>query len=844
MQWFSLSVAVISLLGGRAAGGQRAFDVVVYGGTSSGVVAAATAGRLGKSVVLIEPGHHLGGLTSGGLGATDIGNKAAIGGMARDFYRRVAAYYHRPEAWKWQRRDDYRSGRQRAGEATMWTFEPHVAEQLMRQFVDDAGVDVVLGQRLDRLAGVTKRDSAIASIRMETGQVYRGKRFIDATYEGDLLAAAGVGYRVGREAEAIYHETLNGVRTRRAVHHQMQPGVDPYVRAGEPASGLLPGVHAGSPGQEGAGDRRVQAACFRMCLTDVPENQIPLTKPPGYDPLRYELLFRNFEAGETRVPWHLTPMPNGKTDINNNHGFSTDYIGMSDPWPEASYAQREAIYREHLRYQQGLMWTLAHHPRVPAAIRHEVGRWGNCRDEFPEQGGWSHQLYVREARRMVSDYVMTQHHCLGEKVARQPVALAAYTMDSHHVQRYVDRSGHVRNEGDVQVGGFPPYGVDYRSMVPKESECTNLLVPVCLSASHIAYGSIRMEPVFMVLGQSAATAACQSIDNDVGVQRIDYGRLRRRLLTDGQRLQWPIATQTEVPFREQMFVYKTVGTLPIRADVMRPNDDRPRPVAVWIHGGALIVGHRAQVPAAIRARLLDAGYVLVSIDYRLAPETRLPQIVEDIEDAMAWIARRGPALFHAGPRPAAVLGASAGGYLALVAGHRADPRPAAVVALWGYGDLVGDWYSKPSPHARHHRVVIDRDNAWRQVSGPPISDARHRRGDGGEFYQFCRQHGLWPRAVSGWDPHRDFERFVPFMPVRNVTDQFPPTLLVHGTKDTDVPYEQSLMMARQLKAHRVPYELVTVEGAEHGLAGASRQEVDAAYDTVVAFVRRYADGDR
>jgi hypothetical protein len=352
------------------------------------------------------------------------------------------------------------------------------------------------------------------------------------------MALAGVSYHVGRESNATYEETLNGVQTEQAVYHQMQPGVDPYVVRGDSSSGLLPGVHAGPPGEEGAGDHRVQAYNLRMCLTDATDNRIPFEKPAGYDPQVYELLLRNFEAGEDRIPWSPAPMPNRKTDTNNNFGFSTDFIGMSYDWAEADYATREALFRQHLEYQRGLMWTLAHHPRVPQAIRDEVGKWGNSKDEFPEHDGWSHQLYVREARRMISSYVMTQHDCQGKRVAEDAVGLAAYTMDSHNTQRYVDAHGAVRNEGDVEVGGFPPFPISYRSIVPRRSECDNLLVPVCLAASHIAYGSIRMEPVFMVLGQSAATAACHSIDEDVSVQQVDMNRLTRRLKDDGQVLEW------------------------------------------------------------------------------------------------------------------------------------------------------------------------------------------------------------------------------------------------------------------------------------------------------------------
>lgn len=522
-----------------AANGQT-FDVVVYGGTAGGVVAAVQVARMGKTVAIVEPTAYLGGLTTNGLGATDIGHKEAIGGIAREFYRQIRQYYDRPEAWRWQAREDYRASRDtdRLSGDAMWTFEPHVAEQILETWARQPGVTVYRQQPLLRPAGVRKSGPRIMAITTVNNLTISGHMFIDATYEGDLLAAAGVSYTIGREPNSQYGETLNGVQTRHAVHHQLQAGIDPFVRPGDPASGLLPGIDPQGPGEEGGGDRRVQAYNLRMCNTTHPENRLPFERPADYNELDYELLLRNFAAGETTEPWHPVAMPNLKSDTNNNRGVSTDYIGQSYRWPEADDATRRQIYREHLRYHQGLMWTLANHSRVPAEIRAEFQRWGNCRDEFTDNGGWPRQLYVREARRMVSDTIMTQHHCQGRERAVRSIGLAAYTMDSHNVQRYVDRQGHVRNEGDVQVGGFPPYPIDYGAIVPKETECTNLLVPVCLSASHIAYGSIRMEPVFMVLGQSAATAACQALDAGVSVQRVDGDPLQARLGSDGQVLTW------------------------------------------------------------------------------------------------------------------------------------------------------------------------------------------------------------------------------------------------------------------------------------------------------------------
>ena len=515
------------------------YDVVIYGGTAAGVIAAVQTASLGKTAVLIEPGRHLGGLTTGGLGATDIGNKGAIGGRSRDFYHRVALYYRSDEAWPYEKKEDYRGNRgDDVDTEYMWTFEPHVAEKIINELIRDSGVPVVFNQRLDLDGGVEKTGSRITAIITEGGRRFAGKMFIDATYEGDLLAKAGVSYTVGRESNTTYGETLNGVQTANARYHQFSRPVSPYLIPDDPASGLLPGIDPGGPGEEGGGDKRVQAYNFRMCLTDVAENHLSWEKPANYDPLRYEILLRYFEAGFDTIPWNPVMMPNRKTDTNNNKAFSTDFIGESYLYPEADYATRENIIRAHLDYQKGLMWCLANDPRVPDSLRQIVGQWGPAVDEFADNGGWPHQIYVREARRMVGAYVMTQHNCQAQETVNDPVGLAAYTMDSHNIQRYITAEGFVRNEGDVQVGGFPPYPISYRSIVPRAGECDNLLVPVCLSASHIAFGSIRMEPVFMVLGQSAASAACLAIDQKAAVQKVDYARLRERLLTDSQYLEW------------------------------------------------------------------------------------------------------------------------------------------------------------------------------------------------------------------------------------------------------------------------------------------------------------------
>lgn len=512
------------------------YDILVYGGTAGGAVAAVQAARLGKTALLIEPRQHIGGLTSGGLGATDIGNKVVIGGLAREFYHRVALYYARPEAWKQETRDEYNKKGHRGIEDTMWTFEPHAAEEILRAMLAEAKVPVVFGERLDLKHGVKKDAARITSITMESGQTYRAKVFIDATYEGDLLAKAGCSYTVGRESNSQYGETLDGVQLGSRSHQFNRP-VDPYIKPGDPASGLLPGIHPGGPGEQGQGDKRVQAYNFRMCMTDDPGNRLAWPQPEGYDPLRYELLLRYIKTGTFDVLGNNQPMPNRKTDTNNNGGFATDNIGMNYDYPDGDYATRERIWNEHVTYQQGLMYFLANDPRLPEKVRAEISRWGLSKDEFADTGHWPHQLYVREARRMISDYVMTEHNCRGHELAPDSVGMGAYGMDSHNTQRYV-KDGYASNEGDVQVHGFAPYPIAYKSIVPKAAECTNLLVPVCLSATHIAYGSIRMEPVFMVLGQSSATAAAMAIDAGVPVQQVDTKQLRERLLADKQVLDW------------------------------------------------------------------------------------------------------------------------------------------------------------------------------------------------------------------------------------------------------------------------------------------------------------------
>jgi len=519
-------------------------DVVIYGGTSAAVTAAVQAKRMGLSVVIVSPDKHLGGLSSGGLGWTDTGNKGVIGGLAREFYHRVWKHYDEEKAWKFQKKSEY--GNKGQGNAaidgaqrTMWIFEPHVAEKVFDDFVKEYDIPVHRDEWLDRKGGVRMKDGRIRSITTLSGKTFEGKIFMDTTYEGDLLAAAGTSFHVGREANATYGETWNGVQVGVLHHgHWFKEKISPYKVPGDPSSGLLPRISGEHPGIKGEADHRVQAYCFRMCLTDVPENRISFPKPEGYDAGQYELMLRVLAGGWRDGFRKFDPIPNHKTDTNNHGPFSTDNIGMNYDYPEASYERRREIIREHEVYQKGLMYFLANDPRVPADVRNKMSQWGLAKDEFKDNGGWPHQLYIREARRLVGEYVMTEHDCLKTRPTPEPVGMGSYTMDSHNVQRYVTPEGYVQNEGDIGVSAKGPYQISYKSLVPRKEECTNLLVPVCISSSHIAFGSIRMEPVFMILGHSAATAAALAIKGNKAVQDVPYESLKEQLLKEGQVLEY------------------------------------------------------------------------------------------------------------------------------------------------------------------------------------------------------------------------------------------------------------------------------------------------------------------
>ena len=536
-------ILIASALGLLAAGASEAqYDVVVYGGTAAAVTAAVQTVKMGKTVIVVSPDRHLGGMSSGGLGFTDSGNTSSIGGLAREFYHRVWRCYQDDSVWKWQSRASY--GNRGQGTAavdessrTMWTFEPHVAESVFETWVRESRIEVVRGASLDRKAGVRKTGNRIVEIKTLNGKTYRGRMFVDATYEGDLMAAAGVRYRIGRESGSEYGETWNGNQAGILPHgHFFEKPVDPYVVPGDPSSDLLPRIDRDPPGVHGEADNRIQAYCFRMCLTRVPGNRVPFERPESYDPAQYELLLRILATGWRGVFSKFDAIPNSKTDTNNHGPFSTDNIGMNYDYPEASHERRAEILREHERYQKGWLYFLANDPRVPEDVRNQMAEWGLARDEFLDNGHWPHQLYIREARRMLGPYVMTEQDCFSKRVTPQPVGMGSYTMDSHNVRRYVTADRTVQNEGDVEVPVPKPYGIAFGAITPKQAECENLLVPVCVSSTHIAYGTVRMEPVFMILGQSAATAAAMAIDDGIPVQQLDYAKLRRRLTADAQIL--------------------------------------------------------------------------------------------------------------------------------------------------------------------------------------------------------------------------------------------------------------------------------------------------------------------
>jgi hypothetical protein len=517
-------------------------DLIIYGGTSAAVVAAVEMVQSGKTVIVVSPDTHLGGLSSGGLGFTDTGNKSTIGGLSREFYHRVWLHYNDSNAWKWQKHSSFGNVGQGTvamdGEnRTMWIFEPSVAGKVFEGFVSENTINVQRNEWLDRNKGVVKENGKIISFRTLSGKVFKGKMFIDATYEGDLMAAAGVSYTVGREGCSQYNETFNGVQFNVFHHrHYFKAKIDPYKIPGKPESGLLYGISREPIAPNCSADKKIQAYCFRMCMSNHPDNRIAFPKPANYDPEKYTLLARVFDAGWKEWFEKYDKIPNRKTDTNNHGPFSSDFIGENYDYPEASYERRKEIIKAHEDYQKGLLYFVSNDVKVPKDVREEMQTWGLAKDEFADNGNWPRQLYIREARRMVGEYVLTENDVLLKREVPKPVGMGSYAMDSHNIQRVVTPEGFVQNEGDIGVSPPAPYGISYGCITPKKSECTNLLVPVCASTTHIAYGSVRMEPVFMILGQTAAVAASLAIDKQQAVQDLNYESLKQKLVERKQVL--------------------------------------------------------------------------------------------------------------------------------------------------------------------------------------------------------------------------------------------------------------------------------------------------------------------
>ena len=526
-----MRVALLLLVASLSPAATHTFDVVVYGGTAGGAIAAVSAARQGLRTALIEPTAHIGGMVSGGLGRTDYGKKEAIGGFALEFYWRAGQHYQMS----------------RYGQDIAWLHEPHVAEAIFRQMLREAGVTVFERTRLAEHDGIRKTGATLTALRMENGDEFTARIFIDAGYEGDVMAQSGVTWTYGRESESQYSESLAGVREKTPFHQFLLD-----IPAKDAAGRLLPEISSAHPEPPGSADKCVQAYNFRMCLCEDPARQVPFPKPANYDPARYALLARliqAIEAAEHRPPllarfMNIDRLPNGATDVNNNGPFSTDYIGASWTYPTAGYAERDKIWQAHKDYQSGFFYFLAHDPQVPEPLRAEINRWGLCKDEFADTANWPRQLYIRESRRMVGEYVMRQQDLQTDLTKPDPIGMGSYNSDSHNVERIVDPSGFVRNEGDMQVA-VKPYQIPYRILTPKRGEAANLLVTAAFSASHVAYSSVRMEPQYMILGQAAGMAARLAIASNQPVQDIDTAQLTKLLRAAGAVLEYSPDARTE-----------------------------------------------------------------------------------------------------------------------------------------------------------------------------------------------------------------------------------------------------------------------------------------------------------
>lgn len=537
-------ILIVAVLLGRAT---AAHDVVVYGDTLAGISAAIQAARMGKSVVLLSPTAHLGGVATAGLTATDMNRSPVIGGIAREFYGRIYDHYLPSAPWRSENRADYferSKKRTYTGKndalRMQWVYESHIAERILETMLREARVEVVRQRAIAEAPdAVELKEGRIVALRAENGERYAGHAFVDASYEGDLMARARVSHIIGRESNAEFGETMNGIRLA-GVIGSGERSVDPWVRPGDPSSGLLPFIDRALWGKPGDGDARTQTYCYRMTLTDDPANRIPITKPANFNPLWHEVLVRTLQlAPDTPLQkiLSLTPMPNRKTDTNQ-----VNFIGGNRDYITASHRERERIAALHRDFAIGQLWVLANDERVPAAVREEMKPWGWAKDEFTDNGHFPHQLYVREARRMRGAFVMKEENLRRERRvdAGHSVAIGSYALDSHVVSRVLDEQGRLRNEGShLDTRAVRPYPISYYSLVPQRAECANLLVPICLSATHVAYTSIRMEPVYMVLGQAAGAAAALALDGKLAVQDVSYPRLREVLTAAGSVLSLP-----------------------------------------------------------------------------------------------------------------------------------------------------------------------------------------------------------------------------------------------------------------------------------------------------------------
>lgn len=746
-------------------------DIVVYGDSSGAAVAAIAAKREGRSVVWVNPVGFPGGMSSSGLGATDFGGKQdTFGGIAGEFYAGIAKAY---------------------GKDFIRSFEPHVGRKVFEQLIAAAGLTVVYNEKLDRTPGrgVTMEGRRITAITTLGGKTYRGRMFMDASYVGDLMAAAGVTYTVGREAENQYGEDMAGVRrgdTNPRVHYGQKDkdhfvaAVDPYVKPGDPASGLLPHIHPGDGLVNGQGDKKIQAYNYRVCLTTNPDNRIPIEKPQGYRGIDHELLLRNFDAGDTRMPALIEPLAGTgrKVDWNNMHAVGSDYVGANWDYPEASYERRREIEKEHETYIRGFLWTMANSPRVPEAIRARTATYGLPKDEFTDNGGWPWMIYIREARRMVGDYVMTQLDCQGKRAAPDPVALGSFGMDSHCVQHIVTGHGKVQNEGVIWRTPPRPYGISYRAIVPRKGECENLLSPVCLSASHVAHGSIRMEPVFMALGQSAAIAAGLSIDRHISVQEVPYPELLEKLEAAEQIVRPEPRKRAAAPSKPSPAKTGTAHSARSPPDVFEIEGNKafvhaaPRPAAgqpwIWyaptIKGSVLIVGHKMYFDAFMDAGLAVAGFDLGEV--RGAPAST------------GQFTRFHEAMVNRGYSPKPILlGQSRGGLMTLA---------------WAF---------------RHP----DKVRAWAGI------------------YPVCNL-ASWPLKFSKQDTLEDFvlteeallARLGEFNPVNNLAGlaaRNVPMFAVHGDRDGTVPYDANTgLLKERYEAAGGSFTVKIIPGGGHEIS--------------------------